>query len=469
MPSIRRFLIGERTFYREVIGVVAPIIVQTAITNFVSLLDNLMVGQVGTQEMSGVAIANTLMFVFYLCIFGAISGASIFGAQFAGAGDHDGVRSTFRYKIIICVILVAVGLSVFIFFGRDLIRMYLTDTSDPVAAAETLRYGSQYLTIMLVGMLPFAITSSYAGTLRETGQTRLPMMASIMAVVVNLAGNYILIFGHFGSPALGVRGAAIATVFSRFVELAVILVSVHKSSTRFPVFRHAWGTLTVPKALAKAITSKSMPLLLNECLWSLGMAKLAQLYSLRGLSVVAGFNISDTVVNLFNVVYMSMGNAAAIIVGQQLGANDHEEARRRAWHIISLALALCLVTGLVTMIAAPLIPRIYNTNETVRSLASSFIRIYACFMPLFGFSHCAYFILRSGGKTLTTFLFDCGYTWGIMVPMAAMLIYLTNLKICQVYSLVLAGNFIKCVLGFILVKKGIWIQNIVRDKQGSST
>lgn len=464
MPSIRRILIGEKAFYREVIGVVAPIIVQTAITNFVSLLDNLMVGRVGTREMSGVAIANTLLFVFYLCIFGAISGAGIYGAQFAGAGNHEGVRSTFRYKIIICAILVAAGLGVFIFFGRDLIRMYLTDTSDPVAAAQTLRCGSQYLQIMLAGMLPFAITSSYAGTLRETGQTRLPMFAGIMAVFVNLVGNYILIFGHFGCPALGVRGAAIATVFSRFAELAIILVCVHKNAARFPAFRRAWGTLKVPGTLAKAITSKSMPLLLNECLWSLGMAKLAQLYSLRGLPVVAGFNISDTVVNLFNVVYMSMGNAAAIMVGQRLGADDPEEARRSAWSIISLALGLCLVTGLITIVAAPFIPRIYNTSETVRDLASSFIRIYSCFMPLFGFSHCTYFVLRSGGKTLTTFLFDCGYTWCIMVPLAAALIYLTNLEIRKVYGLVLAGNILKCFLGYILVKKGIWIHNIVKEK-----
>lgn len=462
MQNLRSVLVGDRAFYKAVLSIVTPIIVQNAITNFVSLLDNVMVGQVGTVQMSGVAIANTLLFVYTLCIFGAISGAGIFGAQFAGAGDHEGVRASFRYKILVSALLLMLALVVFIWLGEPLIRLYLTDPSDPQATQATLQHGLAYLRIMLWGLLPLTLSTCYAGTLRETGETILPMVASIAAVLTNLCGNYVLIFGHFGFPALGVEGAAIATVISRYVELAVILLTVHRHPDRFPAFCGAWRTMKIPRRLFVDITLKGMPLLVNECFWSTGQAFLAQLYSVRGLLVVAGFNISNTVVNLFSTVYLSMGNAAAILVGQALGADEPARAKKTAWQIIALNVEACVALGVITVLVAPLIPRFYNTTDEVRALASTFIRTNACFMPVFAFAHCTYFVLRSGGKTLVTFLFDSAFSWVVCVPVAAALIYLTALPMQTIYALVLSLDIIKCLLGYAFVKKGVWIHNIVK-------
>ena len=207
----KRF-IGDRAFYRRALMVAIPIIIQNGITNFVSLLDNVMVGQVGTVPMSGVAIVNNLIFVFNMCIFGATSGAGIFTAQFHGSQDHEGVRSTFRYKILISLLLSALGCTLFHFWGKDLAMLYLKGEKDPALVDATLAHGLSYLRIMLLGLLPFALSYSYSSTLRETGKGTVPMVASITAVLVNLGLNYVLIFGHFGAPALGIRGAAIATV-----------------------------------------------------------------------------------------------------------------------------------------------------------------------------------------------------------------------------------------------------------------
>ena len=145
----------DRAFYRRILSVAMPIIIQNGITNFVSMLDNVMVGQVGTVPMSGVAIVNQLLFVFNLCVFGAVSGAGIFTAQFYGSDDSEGVRYTFRFKLLIGLLLTAAGVAVFTLGGKGLIGLYLEGDGDLTAAAATMEYGWNYLIVMLWGLLPY--------------------------------------------------------------------------------------------------------------------------------------------------------------------------------------------------------------------------------------------------------------------------------------------------------------------------
>lgn len=324
---MRNKLFGSREFYHRVLAISVPIMVQNAITNFVSLLDNVMIGRVGTVEMSGVAIANQLLFVFNMLVFGAIAGAGIFGAQFFGNRDMDGVRHTLRFKLMICLVLAAACIGIFTAFGPQLINLYLKGEGAVEDAEASLRYGLQYIKVMYIGMLPYAITQAYAGTLRETGETLLPMKAGIVAVLVNLTFNYILIFGHFGAPRMGVVGAAIATVLSRFVELAIVVSWAHRHAVRFPYITGLYRSLHIPGRLFRDILRRGTPLLVNEGLWAAGMAMLNQCYSLRSLDVVAATNISSTIWNLFACVYLALGSAISIMVGQELGAGDFEKAK----------------------------------------------------------------------------------------------------------------------------------------------
>ena len=459
--SPRAALIGDRAFYVMVLAILIPIVIQNAITNFVNLLDNVMVGQTGTEQMSGVSIVNQLMFVFNLCVFGGISGAGIFSAQFYGANNQEGVRHCFRYKLYLCVALIVAAAVIFLTGGEFLIARFLHDEADTARVAVTLGHGMDYLHIMLWGTLPFAFTQVYASTLRECGETKLPMVAGILAVFINLVFNYLLIFGHLGFPRLGVRGAAIATVFSRFVELAIVVVGTHTDTDRYRFAKGVYSSLKVPAALARDITLKGMPLLVNESLWSMGMTVLVQCYSVRGLDVVAAMNISSTVSNLFAVAILSMGSATAIIVGQSLGANDMRRANDQAWRLIAFSLFISFVTLLVMLVVAPLIPQVYQTSEAVRQLATQFLRVYALCLPLISFCNSAYFILRSGGKTLITFLFDSGYTWVISVPVAWCLVHLTSLPVVTIYLLVQLADIIKCTFGYVLLRRGVWMNNIV--------
>lgn len=458
---LRERMFGDRDFYAQVVAVVVPIIIQNTVSNVVSLLDNVMVGRVGTLQMSAVAIVNQLLFVFNLCIFGGLAGAGIFATQYAGAHDDKGVRDCFRVKWMIALSMLACALVVLIAFPKRLIGMYLAQETAQADAAATLGFGMDYLTVMLWGLLPFSVSQVYASTLREVGETRLPMFASVAAILVNLVFNYFLIFGKCGFPELGVTGAAIATVLSRYVETAIIMVYTHMKSHHFGFIRGAYRSLRVPKPLMISILRRGTPLLVNEFLWSSGMAVLLQCYSVRGLDVVAACNIATTVSNLFKVVFLSMGNAVAIMVGQALGANDIERAKNCTWRLMTLSVGSNLIMATLLALFAPAIPNIYNTEPHVRQIATQLIYVVAVMMPAYSFSHCCYFTLRSGGKTIITFLFDSVFTWCVNVPAAWLLAYKTGLGIVPLYFGVQALEMVKVVVGFVLVKKGVWIHNIV--------
>lgn len=453
--------IGDKAFYKMVLAIAVPIMIQNGITNFVSLLDNIMIGQIGTEQMSGVAIVNQLLFVYNLCLFGGVSGAGIFTAQYFGQKNQEGVRQTVRFKIWMVSAITLFTVILLLLAGEPLIAFYLRGEGTADSAAATLYYGGQYLRIMLPGLLPFMLVQAYSSTLRECGQTILPMKAGVIAVFVNLAFNYILIYGKLGAPALGVQGAAIATVISRFVEAAIVLTHTHRHREQNPFVTGLYATLRVPGSLVFKIVTKGMPLLLNETLWAAGMAMLTQCYSVRGLNVIAALNISNTINNVFNIVFIALGDSVAIIVGQLLGAGKMDEARDTDNKMIAFSVFSCTVVALLMLVLARFFPLLYNTNPEARTLATRFIMLTAVFMPQNAFLHASYFTLRSGGKTVITFFFDSVFIWCVSVMIAFILSRYTALPVAAVYAFVQMGDWIKCVIGFILVKKGVWLQNIV--------
>ena len=406
LGNVRKKFIGDKQFYKMVLAIAIPIMIQNGITNFVSLLDNIMVGQIGTEQMSGVAIVNQLIFVYNLCIFGGVSGAGIFTAQYFGQKDDEGIRHTFRFKLWVSAILTALVIVIFLISGESLIQIYLNGSSDGGDLAAALRYGRQYMLVMLCGLPAFMMVQTYASTLRECGETMVPMKAGVTAVLVNLVFNYLLIYGKFG-----------------------------------------------------------FPLLFNETLWAAAQATLMQCYSVRGLSVVAAFNIANTIANLFNVVFIALGDSVAIVVGQKLGAGKMDEARDLDNKMITFSVTCCTGVAIVMFLIAPLFPRLYNTDSTTRHLAEYLIMTQAVFMPQNAFLHATYFTLRSGGKTVITFFFDSVFVWIASVPIAFVLSRFTNLFVVVIFACVNIADWIKCVIGFVLVKKGVWLQNIVAQEK----
>lgn len=461
--EFKKKYIGDRDFYRYVLAIAVPMILQNLITNFVSMLDNIMVGQVGTAQMSGVSIVNQFIFVFNITIFGAVSGASIFGTQFFGKGDHEGQKYTFRFRILLSVLVVTIGGLVLYTFGRQLIQLFLSSDDSPEMVESTLRYGLQYLDIMILSLIPFGIGQAYASVIRECGETKIPMLSSLSAIGVNLVLDYGLIFGKLGMPKMGVRGAAIATLIAKCIEALVVIVWAHTHPDKNKYIVGLYRGFYIPGNLAVKILIKGCPLLVNEFLWSLGMSVIAQCYSVRGIEVVAARNIAGTINNLFNVVYIQLGAALGIIVGTRLGMGKLEEAVDVNRKLTVFNVSASCVAAILMLPVAKLFPMLYNTENTIRDLATYIIIVQIIATPLWAYTNACYFSLRSGGRTGITFLYDFVFTWAVQIPLAFTLANYSSMGIHELFAIVTLSEGIKTIVGYFLVRSKIWVNNIVEN------
>ena len=329
--------IGDREFYANLIRLIIPMIVQQGITSFVSLLDNVMVGRLGTESMSGVAIVNQLLFVFNLTIFGGLAGASIFGAQFYGKGDHKGVRYALRFKLIFSVLMAVIAIVALLFFNNPLISLFLTESESGGDLVLTLSEAKNYLFVMLIGLIPFSFSQSYSTTLRETGETVSPMTASIIAIVTNFVLNYILIFGSFGAPRLGVVGAAIATVISQCISAALVVRCLMKETGPL---RLDFRQLKIYPIKLKQIMQVGIPAGIQGMLFSLANVTVQSSVNSFGEVIMAG---SSAAISIEQFIYSNINafyQANVAFTSQNYGAGDYRRIKKIA--------RISVVTGVVT-------------------------------------------------------------------------------------------------------------------------
>ena len=367
-----------------------------------------------------------------------------------------------RIKHLISFAVLALGLCLFIFGGDWLIGLYLKGESADIDPVLTRELSRSYLNIMLWGLPPFVFTQIYASSLRETGESLKPMIAGVASGVVDVVFNWLLIYGNLGFPELGVRGAAIATVMARFAECFIVVISTFAARKKKHEFMISlYKTLLVPRNVAKKMLIKTLPIFFNEFLWAGGIAVLTQCYSQRGLDIVAGLNISNALCNLLNVVFIALGNAVGILIGQTLGAKRYDDAKRESFKLMWFTGAVSFILTAILVSISAIFPNLYDTSEEVRSYAASFIIITALFFPVQGFLNALYFTLRSGGKTLVTFFFDSVFSWVVSIPTAFLLCQFSPLPILAIYAIIQAADLIKVCVGYALIRKGVWISNIV--------
>lgn len=454
--------IGDKTFYRLLLVILIPIVLQQLLTQFVNLLDNIMIGIVGNDQMTGVSLANQILFVFNLCVFGSLSGASIFATQYFGASNKDGYQEAFRFKWMMGIIIFIIFTSVILFFNEPLLKAFINSNDQDFSNPDiVLAEGKKYLLIMIVGNLFFILKEIYATSLREMKDTLFPMICGIIAILINLVFNYILIYGKLGMPALGVTGAAIATVISRVVEFLIIVVYANIKRQKFSYFIGVFKRPVAKLSSIKVFLPKTLLLLSNEFFWSLGLTVVVSCYSLRGLDAIAALNIGNTVCNLFITLGTSLGNATGIIIGNMLGAGKKEEAKSASYKILAFAVVVSLTFTLIMILSAYIIPNIYDTSLEIKATAKHIIIFGSLFLPVQAFNTCSYFILRSGGRVFLTILFDSLYIWLVRIPVAFLLTKLTGLSILWLYVLVSSTDILKVFMGYYLVDKGIWLKQIV--------
>ena len=374
--------IGDKAFYKRVMAIVVPIIIQNGITNFVSLLDNIMVGQVGTLPMSGVSIVNQLLFVFNLCIFGATAGAGIFTAQFQGSGDTNGIRHTFRFKFLICLGLTAVGITLFLAADTPLISLFLTGDGNPEDAAAILEYGRAYLRMMLIGLLPFALTNAYAGTLKETGETVVPMLGGIAATAVNLVLNYVFIFGNFGAPEMGVVGAALATVLSQMISAVLpIVVLLRQKEDRLELRK-----LRIERSLLGRILRIGIPAGLQFVTFDFSNILIQSGINSFGDITMAAWTAHGKTDALVWMISGAFGVSITTFVGQNFGAQKYSRIRQGAWTCLALSIAMVCALNVTLLLFRSQILGIYTDNPEVIAVGSmvmlSIMPYEFLFMPI---------------------------------------------------------------------------------------
>ena len=451
--------IGTKQFYRSAIAVALPIMLQMGVTNFVNLLDNIMVGSLGTEAISAVSIVNQFVFVYNLIVFGAVSGAGIFTAQYHGKGDRDNVRYTFRFKLMVNFAVGLLSTLVFYLFSDVMIEMFLHDSGEGADLALTSAEAHKYLLYILPGLVPHAISQAYASTMRETEHTVLPMFASFASVFTNFILNLVLIFGLVGFPELGVAGAAVATSASRFVELGVLVTSAHVKKA-FYFTRGVFRGFSVPGWLVKKIAVKGMPIIVNEFMWSLALTIRSQSYSTRGLDALAASSVSQTVFNVFSVVYLAMGSAIAVMVGNRLGAGDIEGAKDTSRKMILFTILVAFCLGLSLLTVAPYLPKMFDVSSSVKSLASYMISVNCILMPVYAFCNTSYYSIRSGGRVIVTMLMDSGFMWAVVVPVSWVLANFTGVGITVLYPVCQALDVLKVIAAALLLKKYNWARKI---------
>ena len=457
-------LIGTPSFYKRILGIAIPVMIQNGITNLVNLLDNVMIGSLGTEALSAVSIVNQFVFIFNLLIFGASSAAGIFTAQYHGYGDHEGVRSTARFKLLINTAASIMCIALFLLLDDQLISLFLHDGSAEGDLALTLALGKDYLRVAVIGFIPFALSNVYLSTLRETGETVVPMYASIAAVATNCIGNAILIFGLLGAPALGVVGAAIATTLSRFVELGIMVVYAHTHTDKCPFAKGLYRTMRIPRVLFGRIAIKGLPLMFNELFWSLAVTMRNQCYATRGLDVVAAQTVAMTVHNFVSVIWMSIGFSIAIIVGNLLGAGKVEEARDTGNKMIALSVAVGVGLGGVMVALSRVFPLLFGVDPAVFELSAFMLVVLGILTPVMALCHASYFTLRTGGRIIITVLLDAVFMWVVAVPIAFCLSRFTDMSIQPLFILSQLAELIKCIIALLLIWKVNWASQIVDDE-----
>ena len=477
MSKFFRKFIGDKAFYRTVIIILLPLVIQQGITSAVNLLDNLMVGSLGEESLSAVGVVNQILMVFNLTMFGGLSGVSIFGAQFAGKGDVDGMRQSFRAKLYFGMAVVVIGIALLWGFGEEFIGIFLAGETDAARRALALSEGLDYLNIMLFGLFPFMLVQAYAGSMREMGKTVATMVGSVIAILTNLVLNFLLIYPVreltvFGvtftmwGAGMGVRGAALATVIARFVEMFFVLIYAHLHQQRYIFLKGAFRNGYVPMSLLKKIAITGTPLMLNEVLWSLGMTFINQCYSTRGMTALAALNITSTAWNLFCIIMFAMGNAVSIMVGQCLGQGDKQGARDTDNKLIFITIASHIVLGGMLALMAGIIPNWFAVTDEAKHLASQTLVLAGLSLPIHAFLHATYFTIRSGGKTFITFLFDAVYTWCVPAVLAFVLSRYTQANVVLMYFAIQFIDVVKLIIGLFMLRSDFWANDLTASNKG---
>ncbi|MGL6173871.1 MAG: MATE family efflux transporter [Cellulosilyticaceae bacterium] len=445
----------DKTFLKNLWVLALPITIQSFITSSLNLVDNVMVGKLGEEAIASVGLANQFIFIFSLCIIGVNAGASVFMAQYWGKKDIVSIKKVLGLDL-------SVGMVVSVLFGAgclifpEFIMGILSNDSNVVTL------GSGYLKIVGISCLFVNFTQGFSSALRSTGQVKVPMYASLIGVATNAILNWIFIFGKLGMPVMGVYGAALATMLARLIEMIYIVSYVYISKNI--VASRLKELFSFDSNFVKIYFKTSWSVIVNELVWSVGLAAYSVAYARIGTNAVATMQIANTLNNMFTVLLVGMATATAIMIGNKIGANKEEEARRYAGNVGLLTPIVSIIMAIGIWVLAPQILKMFNVTPSTYQDTLDVLRIMAVFLPIKAFNMVMIVgVFRGGGDTTYSMLVQAGTIWLYSVPLTFIAATIFVLPIQVVFFLLSTEECIKIVFELIRLKNGKWLKNVIGE------
>lgn len=444
-------------YIRALIIIALPIIFQQLFLNIASLIDTMMVGQLDNASVSGVYVASQIVFVINLAIFGATEGGSVFFSQFFGSKDNENMKKSLVFKLYFSSIIAILCILIVNIFANELVTLF-------VSASKEVDIATNYLRILSISFIPYAITNSLASSMRESHKTLTPMIITLLGICINTCINYLLIFGIGIFPHLGPTGAAIGTVIERLFEMAALIVIC--LIKKYDYTKNIFKSWKIDKELLSKLITRSIPLIINEILWALSQTVFVFCFTKCDSLATVALPIATTLYNLVFVVCLGIGQSITILIGNTIGEKQNNKAQKEAYYSLLCSFLIGVLLGGIVFIIAPFIVKIYTgVSSDAASLAKYLIRIYSVYILINAVNTSSFFIIRSGGKTLFVLLFDSVFGWFFQVPFAFLVLRYASLPLKIYFPLILYIEIIKIILGLILIVSKKWINNLTVVKE----
>lgn len=445
----------DKSFYRRLIRLASPIILQNFFNSLMNLVSGLMVGQLGDLSIAAQGLASQINFLQYILMFGISSGGAIFFAQFWGSRNLKKIHKVLGVTLCLALFFGFIFFLICLFSPESVLKIYSADE-------DVIALGSRYLRILAPSFLMLSVMYVFSAALRSTGNVKLPMLVSTSTLILDVILAYGLIFGKLGLPQVGFLGGAIALTVSQTIA-AILLVSL-TYLLRTPIAASLADMFAFDRKFLTKILHRTISVMGNEFFWGLGMSMYHAIIAHISTESIAAFNIISTLDNFGFVFFFGLSDACAIIVGNTIGAGREELAHRYARRIIRIAMVAGLLMGSIIYVAGPGIISIYKISPAVLAYARALILVEAVFFWARVVNLTTFIgALRSGGDVKFAYLVDIGSLWGIGIPLAALGAFVFHLPVYLVYLLAQADEIAKFVISQIHFSRRKWIHNLVKQ------
>ena len=435
-------------FFTSLVAIAMPISLQALLQNLVNMLDTVMIGRIGSVEIAAVGLGNQIFFILNMILFGITSGGAVFIAQFWGRKDLGGIRKSLGLMTIIAVVVAIIFTVLGLFIPNQLISLY---SPDP----EVIQVGGTYLRYVCLSYVPTAISFSITLAMRSTERVKLPLVCTSISLVTNIIANYFLIF----VAGLGVKGAAIATIISRIIELVILLV--WSNFHNYEICGRIKELLNFNKSFVCKFIMIAFPVIINETFWGLGTSVYNGIFAHAGTNAFTAYNITGTISQLTWVFCMGFGNGIGVLIGKKIGEKKIDEAKAYASRSLWFMPLIGICVGILLLPLSKLLPFFFNVEPEIIKTATSILMILIFMYPFNSF--CMNWIVgvcRAGGDTVFSAVAEIVVLWCVSIPLGYVAAFVFHLSAPMIYLFFCSESIVKAIIGAIRVKSGKWLHEV---------